>query len=260
MAISFLPTIIFPPPSSLFVTTMSILTCVSLANAGYMEAKGKHMKYSKFFNVMASKQPSSNNKQEIKLSSRNGMLLLYTPAFLVGLVAFAFFNNQDLRFVMLISTLTVHFFKRILEVLLVHKYSGFMALETAIPISLSYTLSTATLIYAQYLSQAFPEPTLDLKNVGTVLFFVGIMGNSYHHLILSNLRKEGDKEYKIPRGGLFDLVICPHYLFEIVEFMGVSCISQATFSISFTLGTIFYLTGRSYATREWYSAKFGEKL
>lgn len=135
-----------------------------------------------------------------------------------------------------------------------------MALDAAIPISLSYTISTATTVYAQYLSQPFNEPALDLKYVGIILFFVGIMGNFYHHNILSNLREKGDREYKIPKGGLFDLVICPHYLFEIVEFVGISCISQTTFSLSFTIGTMFNLMGRSYATREWYITTFGKKF
>ncbi|XP_071707558.1 uncharacterized protein [Rutidosis leptorrhynchoides] len=249
---------LFPPPSSWFVTLMSILSCLSLANGGYMEIKGKHMPYSKFFNVMATKKPHKD--REIKLASRNGMLLLYTPAFLVGLVCFASSLNQGLRLVMVISVLTVHFLKRVLEVLLVHKYSGSMALDAAIPISLSYTISTATTIYAQYLSQPFHEPLIDLKYAGTTLFAIGIVGNFYHHCILSNLRKKGDKEYKIPKGGLFDLVICPHYMFEIVEFIGVFCICQTTFSLSFALGTMFYLIGRSYATREWYVAKFGNKF
>ncbi|KAI3809302.1 hypothetical protein L1987_25273 [Smallanthus sonchifolius] len=258
MAISFLPTILFPPPSSLFVTAMSILSCLSLANGGYMETKGQHIQYSKFFNVEAtSKKPKD---QESKLASRNGMLLVYTPAFLVGLASLMAFRGRDLRFVMVISALIVHFFKRVIEVLFVHKYSGYMALEAAIPICLSYTISTVTMIYTQYLSQASLEPLVDLKHVGATLFLVGIVGNFYHHWILSSLREKGDRQYKIPTGGLFDLVICPHYLFEILEFIGVSCISQTMYSVCFTFGTICYLMGRSLATREWYVLKFGEKF
>jgi very-long-chain enoyl-CoA reductase len=35
------------------------------------------------------------------------------------------------------------------------------------------------------------------------------------HIILSNLRKPGEKGYKIPRGGLFNYVTCANYTFEI---------------------------------------------
>ncbi|CAI9265971.1 unnamed protein product [Lactuca saligna] len=257
MTILLFQTLLYPPPSSFFVTIMSILSCLSLANGGYMETKGKHMQYSKFFNAAALKK---DKVQETMLGSRDGMLLLYTPAFLVGLASFAIFGNQDLRFIMLILVLTIHFLKRVLEVLFVHKYSGSMALETAITICSSYTISTGTMIYAQYLSQEHNKPTIDLKYVGIVLFIIGIVGNFYHHHILSNLRTKDNREYKIPKGGLFDLVICPHYLFEIIEFIGVSCIAQTTYALAFTLGTMFYLTGRSYATLEWYLLKFGEKF
>jgi len=89
-----------------------------------------------------------------------------------------------------------------------------------------------------------------------VLFLIGISGNFYHHYLLSKLRGEGEREYRIPKGGLFELVICPHYLFEIIGFLGISFISQTSYAISFTLGSIFYLMGRSYATRKWYLSKF----
>ncbi|KAL8241526.1 hypothetical protein R6Q59_014880 [Mikania micrantha] len=259
MIMSFLPRILFPP-SSLFVTAMSILSVVSLTNGGYAESKGKHIKYSKFFNLTTSKL--QNDQQIVKMASRNGMFLLYAPAFFVGLVSFVVFydRDQDLRFLMVISALTIHFLKRVIEVLLVHKYSGYIAFEAVIPISLSYAISTATMIYAQYLSQASLEPLIDLKHIGVALFLVGITGNFYHHLILSTLRKNDDKQYKIPKGGLFDLVTCPHYLFEIIGFIGVSCISQTMYSVCFLMGTISYLTGRSFATREWYVSKFGEKF
>lgn len=108
---SILLNFLFPPPSSLFVTMMSIVGLASLMNAGYMELKGKHMQYSKFLNVGLAKK-----KDDMKLSSRNGMLLVYTPAFLVGLGSLLVFPDQYLRFVLVASALTTHFLKRVLEV------------------------------------------------------------------------------------------------------------------------------------------------
>ena len=140
---------------------------------------------------------------------------------------------------------------------MVHKYSGEMGLDSMIIILVSYFTLSSSLIYTQQLTQGLPQPSTDLKYPGIVLFLVGIIGNFYHHYLLSKLRaKGGKKEYKIPNGGLFELVICPHYLFEILGFLGISLISQTLYSFSVTLGSAFYLIGRSYVTRKWYLSKF----
>lgn len=136
--------------------------------------------------------------------------------------------------------------------LFVHKYSGRMVLDSAIQISISYFMTTATIIYSQHLTHGISEPPFDLKYPGIFLFLIGIGGNFYHHYLLSKLRGKSDKEYRIPMGGLFGLVICPHFLFEIIGFLGISCISQTLYPFSFTLGSALYLMGRSYATRAWY--------
>ncbi|KAG5533010.1 hypothetical protein RHGRI_027299 [Rhododendron griersonianum] len=150
-------------------------------------------------------------------------------------------------FVMVMSVLTVLF---------VHKYSGPMFVDIATMISLNYFINAALMIYAQHLTQGLPEPQVDLKYPGIAIFLVGLSGNFYHHCLLSNLRGEGKQEYKIPKGGLFSLVICPHYLFEILGFIGVSCIAQTLSAVSFTLGSAILLMGRSYGTRRWYLSKF----
>ncbi|KAH7536867.1 hypothetical protein FEM48_Zijuj03G0031700 [Ziziphus jujuba var. spinosa] len=279
----------FPPPPSLFINTMSVISATSLAVSGLSEIRGKHLQYSKFWDVSHPQNPQPKN--QIKLSSRTGMLLLYTPAFLAAFSSFLFFpiNGGDIRFLLLLSALALHFFKRdfevymciyilyiiklvliltnvnfilfiylfiFMQVLFVHRYSGGMVLDSVIVITLSYFLSTVSIIYAQNLTQGLPDPPIDLKYPGVVLFLVGMFGNFYHHYLLSQLRGKGEKEYKIPKGGLFGLVICPHYLFEIMIFVGVSFISQTLYAFSFTAGTIFYLMGRSYATRRWYLSKF----
>ncbi|KAK9283325.1 hypothetical protein L1049_011564 [Liquidambar formosana] len=202
---------------------------------------------------------SNSNKptsKQVKLSGRTGMLILYTPSFVAAAASFCLFPHGCFRFMLLNSALTIHFFKRIFEVLFVHKYSSSMVLDTVILISPSYFATTANMIYAQRLAPQFPEPLIDLKYPGTALFLVGIFGNFYHHYLLSKLRGKDDKGYKIPRGGFFNLVMCPHYLFEILVFFGLSFISQTLYSFSVAISSALYLMGRSYATRKWYLSKF----
>ncbi|GMI80515.1 hypothetical protein like AT5G16010 [Hibiscus trionum] len=250
MAIPMVLGIVSPP--SLDLTAASLLVLISLAILGFLELSGIHLKYSKFFNASSSSSISS------KVPSRVGMFLLYTPAFLVGVASFWLFPDGDLRFLFLKSAITIHFFKRIFEVGFIHKYSGEMALDKLIIISFSYFFLSLSLIYTQTLNQGFPEPSIDLMYPGLVLFLVGICSNFYHHYLLSKLRTKGGKDYKIPKGGLFELVICPHYLFEILGFLGISLISQTLYSFSVTLGCAVYLGCRSYVTRRWYISKFDD--
>ncbi|XP_038892898.1 3-oxo-5-alpha-steroid 4-dehydrogenase 2-like [Benincasa hispida] len=240
----------FPPPSSLFVNVMTVVSSAVVVVVGLSETRGKNMKYSKFWNNTNNAPKSSN------LSARLGMLLAYMPAFLVGVVLLWLFPNEDRRILLLKSALILHFFKRNLEVLFLHKYSSKMVIDTVITISLSYFSSTAIMIYTQHLSQGLPEPSIDLKKIGIALYLIGITGNFYHHYLLSKARKQGETSYKIPKGGLFSFIICPHYLFEIIEFFGFAFISQTIYSLFFAIATALYLTGRSYATRKWYVSKF----
>jgi very-long-chain enoyl-CoA reductase len=135
-----------------------------------------------------------------------------------------------------------------------------MPLKTALAISSSYLLGTITMIYALYLAAGLPNPPINLLYPGVLLFVVGIVGNFYHHYLLSQLRKGGsdEKGYKIPKGGLFELVTCPHYLFEIAGFFGFAMISQTVYALAMASGTAVYLVGRSLATKRWYKSKFEE--
>ncbi|KAH7840186.1 hypothetical protein Vadar_013896 [Vaccinium darrowii] len=241
--------LIYPPTG--FIKVMSLLTVAFLGNNGITEMRGNQLQYSKFWNVGLIYPPTG-----FKVSGRKGMFMVYFPAFLFGFASFCLFPNEGLRFILVKSALTIHFLKRTLEVLFVHKYSGPMFVDIATMISLNYFINTALMIYAQHLTQGLQEPQVDLKYPGIVIFLVGLSGNFYHHYLLSKLRGEGKKEYKIPKGGLFNLVICFHYLFEILGFIGVSCIAQTLSALSFTLGSAILLMGRSYGTRRWYLSKF----
>ncbi|CAK9316938.1 unnamed protein product [Citrullus colocynthis] len=241
---------LFSPFSSIFLLSLSSLTFLSILLLAFAEFIGHHLQYSKFW--------TPNSK--FHLPSRSAMLLCYLPAFSLASISSLFlFPHHFLHFsrIFLInSLLLIHFFKRIFEVLFVHKYSNKMALNDAIITSVAYLLFTGSTIYAQMVSLDLPEPEIDLKAAGLALYWIGIAGNFYHHILLSRLRSEGDREYRIPRGGLFELIVCPHYLFEIVEFLGIALVSQTLFAVAFVFGSALFLIGRSYATRNWYLSKF----
>uniref|UniRef100_A0A8R7PDS8 3-oxo-5-alpha-steroid 4-dehydrogenase C-terminal domain-containing protein n=1 Tax=Triticum urartu TaxID=4572 RepID=A0A8R7PDS8_TRIUA len=122
-----------------------------------------------------------------------------------------------------------------------------MLLNTALTISSSYLLSAITMIYARHLAVELPDHTTDLLYPGVLLLAVGIAGNFYHHYLILQLRKGGDNDtgYKIPKGGLFEFITCPHYLFEITGFFGFAMISQTVYALAMASGMAGYLIGEA---------------
>jgi len=110
---SMLSSVIFPPPPSLIISVMSVVSLVAIAGLGISEILGKHLQYSRFWNLNSEK----STRMQIKLSSRTGMLVFYVPAFLSGLASFVLYPNHDLRLFLVKATLTIHFFKRTIEVI-----------------------------------------------------------------------------------------------------------------------------------------------
>jgi len=63
-----------------------------------------------------------------------------------------------------------------------------------------------------------PAPAAPLLTLlGLALFLAGMAVNIQSDRILAGLRRETGPEYGIPQGSLFQLVSCPHYLGEIIE-------------------------------------------
>jgi len=58
------------------------------------------------------------------------------------------------------------------------------------------------------------------------VFLAGNALQLHSHALLSRLtpggKRDGPVRYRIPRGGAFDLVSCPHYLAEIVIYLGLA--------------------------------------
>merc|ERR1712115_12039 len=100
---------------------------------------------------------------------------------------------------------------------------------------------------------------------GLSLFAVGLVGNFYHHLLLSKLRVSASgeesitKNYLAPRGGLFAYVATPHYLFELVGWLGIAVASQQLTSYLNLISMACYLCARGYNQNQWNKKRFNEK-
>lgn len=96
---------------------------------------------------------------------------------------------------------------------------------------------------------------------GLSLFVVGMVGNIYHDNILMRLRATASSSsaYSIPKDGLFALVSCPHFLCEIVEWIGFALLCQSPAAWTFVINVVCNLLPRAYFIHQWYHRTFPQE-
>lgn len=184
---------------------------------------------------------------------RTGMVILYAlPLVVLVAAAVPYLPKATPIQWLVFGAVAVHFIKRVLESLFVHRYSGPIGIFTTLLIAGFYSLA-AFLI--GYLNRT-PLPSVDgWFMLGCVLFVVGALGNFYHHKLLADLRRD-TLAYAIPHGGLFQWVACPHYLFEIIIWLGIFLLSRHFAALLVLAFIIAYLSARAVRTLRWYREKF----
>ena len=97
-------------------------------------------------------------------------------------------------------------------------------------------------------------------NFYTGLFLIGISGNFYHHNILASLRNgnSNNLKYVAPRGGLFNYVAAPHYMFELIGWFGIAVAADHMNAYLVFTTMASYLAGRAASQNEWNRSKFSE--
>lgn len=213
----------------------------------YMEVTKKfQLSYSKF-----------NSKGD--LDSKKGMFIIYFLPFLIYVYFYltsTFFSS--LYHQLIFIAVTLHFAKRCLEVLFLHRYSGKISFLTTGLITWAYS-SIAYSIHESV--DIFTKPDMIANTTdyslyfGFAVFLLGQSSNFYHHILLTRLRTNESREYKIPEGGLFSLVNCPHYLSEIIGWIGIAIMSKYLIVYGLTFIMSAYLFGRSINTTRWYWEK-----
>ena len=101
--------------------------------------------------------------------------------------------------------------------------------------------------------RTFCQPTFQpIFILGILIVAVGEVLNGYHHWLLARLRQLGVRIYVVPRHGLFGWVACPHYLGEILSFVGYAMMSDLLPVWGNTLVASAYLSAKANSTLNWY--------
>tara|TARA_Y100000385_G_scaffold273723_1_gene315931 strand:- start:3322 stop:4068 length:747 start_codon:yes stop_codon:yes gene_type:complete len=90
---------------------------------------------------------------------------------------------------------------------------------------------------------------------GLLLFLIGALININADNVLIKIKKQS-KGYQIPKGKLYNLISCPNYLGEMMEWIGFAFMCWSLPSLLFAIWTIANLFPRALSQHKWYKEKF----
>lgn len=154
----------------------------------------------------------------------------------------------------------LHFVRRTAESLWVHRFSGRLVPPTDYLIEYLYYWGFGIWIALSLSSDTYAPVPFPTYLTGLSLFCVGQIGNAWAHQKLRALRStSGEKVKRLPSGGLFSLVACPHYLFEITTWAGFALLSWTWGSLAFFLVGAGILASYASARHKSYQREFDGK-
>ncbi|MBN1305159.1 MAG: DUF1295 domain-containing protein [Anaerolineales bacterium] len=94
--------------------------------------------------------------------------------------------------------------------------------------------------------------------LGTLIFVCGFIINRWGDEKLRQLRQPGERDYKIPYGGLYEYISCPNYFGEILEWTGWAIATWSLPGLTFAIWTLANLIPRARSHHQWYHQQFSE--
>jgi very-long-chain enoyl-CoA reductase len=130
---------------------------------------------------------------------------------------------------------SVHFVRRTLESVFVHRYSKPCIGPGDYLTEYVYYWGFAAWIAWSVTASTHRVPPLVMQALGVAIFVAAEAGNAQAHRMLRDLRPIGSSDKRIPRGFLFEWVSCPHYLCEILTWVGFNVATQTLAGLAFML-------------------------
>ncbi|TRY92593.1 hypothetical protein DNTS_029255, partial [Danionella cerebrum] len=221
-----------------------------LGGVGYLlRQMGTHTPYGRYVD---------SKSNEIMVPAKFGWFIQELPSFLVPFLLYIWTETaSSVGGFLLLSTFCLHYFQRTFVYSLLTKGRPsplHIVLSAVVFCSFNGFLQGHNLLHCTQYNSNWLTDTCFIT--GMLVFFCGMAINIHSDYILRNLRKPGEVSYKIPRGGMFELVSGANFLGEIIEWCGyaVACWSFPAFSFAFF--TICSIGPRAYHHHRYYLEKF----
>uniref|UniRef100_A0A8C9TSW2 3-oxo-5-alpha-steroid 4-dehydrogenase n=1 Tax=Scleropages formosus TaxID=113540 RepID=A0A8C9TSW2_SCLFO len=176
------------------------------------------------------------------------------PSFLVPVLLLATAEeSSSMGRALLLCTFCLHYFQRtFIYALLIHG----RPCPLCIMISAIVFCSCNGFFQGYYLLRC-ADSTISLPSfLGLIVFYAGMAINIHSDQILRKLRKPGETDYRIPRGGLFEYISGANFFGEIVEWFGYAIATWSMPAFSFALFTMCSIGPRAYHHHRFYQKNF----
>uniref|UniRef100_A0A0N5A6Q2 3-oxo-5alpha-steroid 4-dehydrogenase (NADP(+)) n=2 Tax=Parastrongyloides trichosuri TaxID=131310 RepID=A0A0N5A6Q2_PARTI len=193
------------------------------------------------------------------LNPRLSWMFQESPSLLIPLyLIITRYGEYDFYNFIVTMLFVTHYFQRSIIYPLLMKSKNLVPIEIVLSAFLFCTINGflqgySHLLYIKYQSNTFSTVT---SWIGFIIFALGMFINIQADHILRNLRKEGETDYKIPVGGVFDYVTCANYFGEIIEWFGFFLVAKSLPSLVFMFFTITNIGPRAIQHHQWYLEKF----
>ncbi len=214
-----------------------------------------------FSNTAAPYGRHSNSQWGVSIDNRWGWFWMELPALVV--MPFIVLNSEIEKsneiIILLISLWVFHYFYRTIIFPMKLKTKG-----KKMPIVIIFSAFMFNIFNGFFVGYELGYLT-NIKELdfgpntvlGLLVFLIGMYINRSSDNKLISLRM-GNKEYQIPKGGMFKFISCPNHFGEIIEWIGFAIIVFNLSSLSFALWTAFNLIPRSLNHHKWYKNYFKE--
>jgi very-long-chain enoyl-CoA reductase len=181
------------------------------------------------------------------LTEYSGPFFIHPTFLLFGSLIFGTQLQYTFRQQLFTALMAIHFGKRLLETVFVHRFShGTMPLMNIFKNSFHYWILSGLLLAFEIYSPSYTQwsQSVEMKPIeyGWVIVWVWAqLSNLSTHVTLRNLRPPGTKKRGIPRGYGFDTpfnVSCPNYFFETIAWLAVLALTRSWSCTVFVLAAV----------------------